>query len=368
MSIEHKNFNKENYDMIGMNIEKIDIDRNVFSYCDKDHSRIYCGFGPYMTIGTIYEYITRIMRKNPGYRVPPNLEIEFIPTFHISGKQSFREWLDENKHSQDAETAFKEFALASQTPEAQKAMDAYWEGHEFHNHANLYMLPVVQQTNPCFIASENIVSHMQVPHDAKAAIQQLLEVEYGVGNVYVANQIQPLQNVVESKVWHFFLQQGCDALYDGIIYNRSEFDDQSFNAGDLVIPVYGIPITIKRGPISRHVDADGLAQEYRKTMQNRVHIPQMSDYAKRMVGSPMKMENLPLWDNTDCMKNISRYVHQYVTLAKEKSPRVYEHMVLTHNKQLYLFDPPAKQDIPSDEKVSPLTRLFHKVVKMFCRR
>lgn len=351
-----------------MKIEKINIDETLFSYCDKENSRIYFGFGSYMNRDTVYEYISQIMRNNPGYQVPPNLVIEFIPTFHITGKPSFSEWMDTNKHSSDAETAFKEFAMASQKPEAQKAMDAYWEGHEFNKHANLYMLPVIQYNKTYSLSKEDITSHMYVPQDVQKGIRESIEKEYGKGNVYVANQIQPLQNIVKPKYWHFFLRQGSDALYDGIIYNRTEFDDQLYHAGEMIIPVGVIPVTIKRGEISRHVNAAALAREYKKTMQYRVNIPQMSDYSMRVVGCKAELTALPLWDKTYCNKNLSMYIRQFVSQIKKKCPSVYEKMLQTHQEQLFTYAPPSADEPEAGKRATPLTLLFRKVVSLLCRK
>ena len=136
----------------------------------------------------------------------------------------------------------------------------------------------------------------------------------------------------------------------------------------MIIPVGVIPVTIKRGEISRHVNAAALAREYKKTMQYRVNIPQMSDYSMRVVGCKAELTALPLWDKTYCNKNLSMYIRQFVSQIKKKCPSVYEKMLQTHQEQLFTYAPPSADEPEAGKRATPLTLLFRKVVRLLCRK
>lgn len=344
------------------NINKIDVDRCIFEHSIPERAQIFAGVGTFMSKNTVYDYITNLMRNNPGLRVPPKATIEFIPTFGVPGKLSFRQWLDENNHSQDAKTAFEQFVQASQTNEAQAAMDAYWNSNEFGQHANLYMLPILHHVQKYCVITKNVSCHFSVPQDIQESLKKIIESEYGEGNVYVSNQIQALQHVVDNRQWLFFLQQGWDALFEGITYNRSEYDDQHFVVNEMVIPVFAIPVIIKRGTISRHVDAEKLATEYRKTILSQIHIPSMDEYTRRMVGSPSKDTDFPLWDYHSCRRHLSLFVRQYIEQIRVKDPAFYDDLVTHHKDQLLKY-------IPLEEThEAPVTGFVNKVVNRFWRR
>ena len=72
------------------NINKIDVDRCIFEHSIPERAQIFAGVGTFMSKNTVYDYITNLMRNNPGLRVPPKANIEFIPTFGVPGKLSFQ--------------------------------------------------------------------------------------------------------------------------------------------------------------------------------------------------------------------------------------------------------------------------------------
>ena len=65
----------------------------------------------------------------------------------------------------------------------------------------------------------------------------------------------------------------------------------------------------------------------------------MDEYTRRMVGSPSKDTDFPLWDYYSCRRHLSLFVRQYIEQIRVKDPVFYDDLVTHHKDQLLKYIP-----------------------------
>lgn len=137
------------------------------------------------------------------------------------------------------------FILKASSEENKAKQDELWSMNPARNAVFTAVLPFMSHNEP-YVPAERVTHRMSVPSALSNYIRVSISEKVGIpkDDIYVAPQIVAGHDV--KRAWEDFQCAARDRLVDNVKYVKHTYDEQAHEAGKLLVPLYGIFISIKK--------------------------------------------------------------------------------------------------------------------------